>query len=67
MKAKALKTNTGLRFPSSPTPGPGKKGSKGTQGHIFRSNLNNKFKLTPFNSKLNDLGEVRYLPPVSKE
>ncbi|KAL0758289.1 ribosomal protein S3 (mitochondrion) [Colletotrichum acutatum] len=38
-----------------------------TNAKIFRSNLNNKFKLTPFNLQLNDLGRVKYLPPVSKE
>ena len=53
----------------SHTPGyaPPQAGVRETAAHIFRSNLNNNFKLTPFNSKLNDLGEVRYLPPVSKE
>lgn len=38
-----------------------------TNANIFRSNLNNKFKLTPFNTKINDIGQVKYLPPVSKE
>lgn len=38
-----------------------------TNAKIFRTNLNNKFKLTPFNSRLNDTGRVKYLPPVSKE
>jgi hypothetical protein len=38
-----------------------------TNAKIFRSNLNNKFKLTPFNSRFNDTGRVKYLPPVSKE
>jgi len=38
-----------------------------TNAKIFRTNLNNKFKLTPFNSRFNDTGRVKYLPPVSKE
>ena len=38
-----------------------------TNAKIFRTNLNNKFKLTPFNPKINDTGAVKYLPPVSKE
>ena len=69
MKAKALKTKVGssprggiLHFPA--TPGVG---VRETAGHIFRSNLNNNFKLTPFNNRFNDNGQVRYLPPVSKE
>jgi len=34
---------------------------------IFNSNLNNKFKLISLETKLNDKGKVKYLPPVSKE
>lgn len=35
--------------------------------HIFNSNLNNKFKLIPLKTKLNDTGKVKYLPSTSKE
>lgn len=52
MKGKSLNTATSLR--SMPA-------------KIFHSNLNNKFKLIPFNSSFNDTGRVKYLPPVSKE
>ena len=38
-----------------------------TNAKIFRTNLNSKFKLTPFNTKTSDSGVVKYLPPVSKE
>ena len=35
--------------------------------YIFNSNLNNKYKTIPFNIRSSDLGEVKYMPPVSKE
>jgi len=35
--------------------------------HIFNSNLNNKLKLIPLKTKLNDTGKIRYLPSTSKE
>lgn len=40
---------------------------KNTNLNLFNTNLNNKFKSIPFKPRSNDLGEVRYLPPVSKE
>ncbi len=40
---------------------------KNTSLNLFNSSLNNKFKSIPFKTRSNDLGEVRYLPPVSKE
>lgn len=61
MKAKALKTKVGS------SPNKIRRGILSESAHIFRSNLNNNFKLTPFNTKFNDNGHVRYLPPVSKE
>jgi len=35
--------------------------------HLFNSNLNNKYKSIPFNIRSSDSGEIKYLPPVSKE
>ncbi len=35
--------------------------------HIFNSNLNNKLKLIPLKTKINDTGKIRYLPSTSKE
>lgn len=35
--------------------------------HIFNSNLNNKLKLIPLKTKLNDTGKIKYLPSTSKE
>lgn len=34
---------------------------------IFKNSLNTKLKLIPFNVKLGDSREIKYLPPVSKE
>lgn len=35
--------------------------------NLFNSNLNNNYKSIPFNTRYNDTGEIKYLPPVSKE
>ena len=35
--------------------------------NLFNSNLNNKFNSIPFSRSENDLGDIKYLPPVSKE
>ena len=37
------------------------------KNHIFDSNLNNKFKSIPLKTRTSDMGEIKYLPPVSKE
>ena len=34
---------------------------------IFNKNVNNKYKLLPFNIVHNHIGATKYLPPVSKE
>ena len=34
---------------------------------IFLNNINNKYKLIPYNLLLNYKGDVKYLPPISKE
>jgi hypothetical protein len=34
---------------------------------IFNSNLNNKYKSIPLKTRSSDMGEIKYLPPVSKE
>lgn len=35
--------------------------------NLFNSNLNNNYKSIPLNTRYNDIGEIKYLPPVSKE
>ncbi len=35
--------------------------------NIFDKNINNKFKIIPFNIKKGDVGEIKYLPPYFKE
>jgi hypothetical protein len=35
--------------------------------YIFNKSANNNIKLIPFKTKENYVGEVKYLPPVSKE
>src|SRR6266508_5146816 len=37
------------------------------QRNIFNKNINNKYKLIPFNLKENFVGETKYSPPASKE
>lgn len=37
------------------------------QRNIFIQNMNNKYKLVPFNIRENNVGETRYSPPASKE
>ena len=37
------------------------------QKNIFIQNMNNKYKLVPFNIRENFVGETKYSPPVSKE
>jgi len=40
---------------------------KNTNLDIFSKNINNKYKLLPFNIVHNHIGATKYLPPVSKE
>lgn len=54
MEAQALNTKKIAPFPKG-------------RANIFRFNLNNKSKLIPLNTRYRYTGEVRYLPPVSKE
>lgn len=41
--------------------------TKNTKSSIFNRNINNKYKLIPFNESINTTGENKYFPPVSKE
>jgi hypothetical protein len=34
---------------------------------IFNKSMNNNYKIIPFNVKVNNVGEIKYLPPASKE
>jgi hypothetical protein len=38
-----------------------------SKGNIFYKNINNKYKLVPFNVKINHVGNVKYSPADSKE
>lgn len=38
-----------------------------TNSYIFNKNINNKFKLISFKKIRNEVGNIRYLPPISKE
>lgn len=70
MKAKVINTKALASATTSPASQPqpaSQAASRASLANIFRSNLNNEFKLTPFNIKSADSGVVKYLPPVSKE
>lgn len=41
--------------------------TKKTKSSIFSRNINNKYKLIPFNESINTTGETKYFPPASKE
>lgn len=41
--------------------------TKKTKSSIFNRNINNKYKLIPFNESINTTGEIKYFPSVSKE
>ncbi len=41
--------------------------NKKTQNNIFTKNINNKLKLTPFNTRKSSVGSTKYLPASSKE
>jgi hypothetical protein len=41
--------------------------SKNISSNIFNKNINNKYKLIPFNLKENYVGEIKYSPAASKE
>ena len=34
---------------------------------IFQKNMNNSYKLIPFNIRRNDMGDTKYFPAASKE
>jgi hypothetical protein len=44
-----------------------KKVMKNKQMNIFNQNINNKYKLIPFNIKQNPVGDIKYSPATSKE
>lgn len=39
----------------------------GLSPYIFTKKTNAHFKLVPFNGLINNVGKMKYLPPVSKE
>jgi hypothetical protein len=41
--------------------------TKKPKSSIFSRNINNKYKLIPFNESINTTGETKYFPPASKE
>jgi hypothetical protein len=41
--------------------------TKNIKSSIFSRNINNKYKLIPFNESINTTGETKYFPPASKE
>lgn len=44
-----------------------KKQSSENKNYLFNQIINNKYKLVPFNTRINDVGNTKYLPASSKE